>query len=170
MRLYAGRISNIAEEIIRILRDNEAIDVTPELVPEAELDVQSVLREYLRVDRDLTNRAREMSDAGQGSFGRIKRRLAYQASFKTGDEAIDYIVDQLIETFLHSNNIDEIYADDLELRRRISLIVKKYTQEVESQLDKEVRERIKNLTEGSQTWDLEYERMMKQLKREKKYT
>ncbi|MBN1945260.1 MAG: DUF507 family protein [Bradymonadales bacterium] len=170
MKLYAGRVANIAEEIIRSLRDQEAIDVRPEQVQEAELDVQSVLKEYLRVDRDLTNRARALSEEGHGSVGSIKKRLAFDSAFKTGPEAIDYVVDQLLETFMHSTNIDEIYWDDLDLRRHISQIIKRYMEEDETVLEREVRERIKNLTEGSRAWDQEYDRVMQQLMREKKYT
>ena len=108
MKLYYGRIPQIAEEIVRVLRDTDAIEVTPELVPEAQLDVQGVLREYNRTDRDISKRAREAADQGRGGFGRIKRQMAHEANFKLGDEALDYIVNQLIETFLHSHNIEEI--------------------------------------------------------------
>lgn len=167
MKLYSGRIRGIAEEVIRELRASQAIDVTAEGVLEAELDVQGVLREYNRMDRELSTRAREMSDQGKGSYGRIKRQLAGQNNFKTGDEAIDYIVNQLIEVFLHSVHIEEIYVDDFQLRRSMSDIMKKHTQDEEGQLDEKVRSRIKNLSEGGVAWDDEYERVMKRLKHEK---
>lgn len=167
MRLYSGRIRHIAEEVVRALRETGAIDVPLELIPEAELDVEAVLREYLRTERHLTSRAREMADSGRGSFKRLKRQLAYSANFKLGDEGIDYIVNQLIETFLHSHNVEEIYADDLELRRQISVIVKKHTETAEGELDTEVRAQIKNLSEGSIAWDDEYDRVMKKLKHER---
>ncbi len=168
MKLYYGRIPQIAEEVIRSLRDNGGIEVTPELVPEAQLDVQGVLREYNRTDRDIGKRAREMSDQGRGSYGRLKRQMAHEANFKIGDEAIDYIVNQLIETFLHSHNVEEIYFDDLELRKRIAVIIKKHTRDADGELDEEVQNRIKNLEKGSVAWDDEYERVMSSLKREKK--
>lgn len=167
MKIYASRIPQIAEEVIRSLRDSEAIDVMPEMVPEAELDAQGVLREYLRVDRDLTTRAREASEQGRGSFGRVKKQLAYQANFKIGDEGIDYIADQLIETFLHSQHVDEIFADDRDLRLHISKVLKKHLLEQDSRLDEEVRDRIKNLQEGSVAWDDEYSRVMQEIKRRK---
>jgi hypothetical protein len=34
-------------------------------------------------------------------------------------------------------------------------------------LDKEVRNRIKNVTEGTQSWDIEYQKMMSQIKKTK---
>jgi hypothetical protein len=168
MKLYAGRVNQISEEIVRSLRDKGAIEVLPESLSEAQLDVAGVLREYLRVDRDISQRARELSDQGKGAFGRIKRQLARDASIKVGDEAVDYLVDQLIETFLHSLNVEEIFADDLELRRIMATILKRHTADIEGTLDEEVQNRIKNLERGSVAWDSEYERVMQQLKREKK--
>ena len=168
MKLYAGRIKAISEEVIRELRDSGAIEVLPESVPEAELDAQGVLFEYNRMDRELSNKARDLADQGRGSFGRIKRQLAAQNNFKTGDDGLDYMVNQLIEVFLHSHHIEEIYSDDLELRLAISKIIKKHTEEIEGHLDEKVRNRIKNLNEGSVAWDGEYERIMRKLKKEKK--
>lgn len=168
MKLYSGRIAAISEDIIRSLRNSEAIDVSADLLSEAELDVQGVLREYLRTDRGISQQAREMADAGRGSYSRIKRQLTQRANFKAGDEAIEYIIDQLIEVFLHSSNIEEVYVDDLDLRRQLTVILKKHTRDVDAQLDETVRQRIKNLEEGSVSWDVEYERTMKRLKKEKK--
>jgi uncharacterized protein len=168
MKLYHGRIPRIAEDIVRTLVDAELIEVSPENVPEAQLDAESVMREYLRIERDIATRAREMSDQGRGSYGRLRRVLASQADFKGGDEALDYIVNQLIETFMHSSNVEEIFADDLELRRRLSDILKRHTKGLDDELDHEVRARIKNLQEGSDAWEGEYSRVLDQLKRKRK--
>jgi hypothetical protein len=35
---------------------------------------------------------------------------------------------------------------------------------VDEELDQEVRERIRNLEEGTQSWELEYSRVMEQMK------
>jgi hypothetical protein len=154
--------------VIRTLRDAKSLEIEPSMVHEAELDVQAVLREYLRSERDINDKARAMSDAGRGSYSSLKQRLAFNAKLKTGEEALDYVIDQMIETFLQSNHIEEIFADDLELRRVIAKILRKHTAETEATLDREVRDRIKNLQEGSVAWDAEYERVMKQMRREKK--
>ncbi len=166
MKLYSSRIAAIATEVIRTLKADGSIDVAVEDVPEAELDVQGVLREYNRMDRDLTTKARELADQGRGSFGRNKRHLAARNNFKIGDEAIDYVVDQLIEVFLHSHHVEEIYADDLALRKSLSDVIKKHVADQEGQLDEKVRKRIKNLSEGGVAWDDEYDRVMSRLKRE----
>ena len=56
---------------------------------------------------------------------------------------------------MSSRHIDEVFAEDAILRRKIKDICKKHMQ-VDEAIDQEVRDRIKNLEEGSQAWDVEY--------------
>lgn len=167
MRLYSGQVSIIAEEMLRALLKFEDLEINNEV--EVQLDIESVLREFIRIDREITTRARELSvdSEGQIPIGRIKRQLAKEKRVRIGDESIGYIVDQLIETFLHSNFVEEVWADDLVLRARLKPILSKHM-EVEQALDSEVRSKIKNIEEGGQTWDAEYRRVMGNLKQKKK--
>ena len=169
MRLYHGQVPVIAEEMLRMLLRNEELEVAEENIEEAQLDIESVLREFIRMDRELTDRARDVvaQSGGQQSIGRVKRQLAKEKQFKVGDDAVAYIIDQLIETFLHSYFVEEVFAEDNEIRKRLAPILKKYTQ-VEEELDQEVRTKIKNIEEGSAVWDIEYQKVMDNLKRKKK--
>ena len=58
MRLYAGKIPVIGAEIIKALIDAEDISVTDRA--EADLDVQAVLKEYLRLEREITDKAKDL--------------------------------------------------------------------------------------------------------------
>jgi hypothetical protein len=64
---------------------------------------------------------------------------------------------------MHSNNVDEVFADDGTLRRRMKDVLKKHMA-IDEELDAEVRQRIKNLEEGTQAWELEYSRVMDQIR------
>lgn len=164
MKLYAGKIDPIATEIIARLTQDGDIEVTDR--GEAELDVASVLKEYLRVDKELTERAKdilEIRGLGYSHFGRTKRSLAEQKDFALGDEAPTWIINQLLETFMQSAHIEEIYADDATLRRKVRDVLRTHMA-VDDELDREVRQRIKNLEEGTQTWEIEYARVMDQMK------
>ena len=164
MKLYAGKIDSISTEIIARLTNDGDIEVTNR--SEAELDVASVLKEYLRVDSELTERAKdilEIRGLGYSHFGRTKRSLAEQKDFGLGEEGITWIVNQLLETFMQSQHVDEIYAEDASLRRKIREVLNKHMA-VDEELDREVRQRIKNLEEGTQTWEIEYGRVMEQMK------
>ena len=169
MRIYPGQASAIARDLIDLLLKDDLVELIEGHRADAELDLESVIREYIRTDREINDEAREVTrqrGLGNNAFGRIKRRLARDRGFGIGDDAIEWIVTQLTEMLLYSSNIDEIYADDRELRRYINKALKLHAN-LETELDREVRGKLKNLEEGSNAWDLEYEEAMKALKRNK---
>jgi hypothetical protein len=168
MRLYGGQVPVIAEEVLRVLTRSADIEVSEENMPEVELDIQSVLREYIRMDREIADKARDVAaKEGNLSIGRAKRQIAKQRGFQIGEEAIGYIINQLIEAFLHSNFVEEVFSEDNDLRRKIKPILHRHMS-MEEQLDREVRDRIKNLEEGGSSWDIEYQKVMENLKQSKK--
>ena len=96
----------------------------------------------------------------------MKRLLADERKIKIGDDAIDYLLDQLVEMLMHSNNVDEVFAEDYELRRKMREPLRKQAAE-EDALQEEVRGRLKHVQEGSALWEVEYKRMMEDIKRRK---
>ena len=165
MKLYAGKIPAIAEEMVRVLV--EAGDIEAAEPNEAQLDVESVLKEYLRMDRELSDRAKDLVDQKKlpyGQFFKVKKTMAEERGFALGEEATGWIANQILETFMHSPHIDEVFAEDATMRKKIRDVLKKHMA-VDEQLDEEVRRRIKNLEEGTATWDIEYAKVMEQMKR-----
>src|SRR5687768_15220147 len=61
MRLYSGKIPAIAQEIIRTLTQAEDIEVGDE--GEAQLDVEAVLKEYLRTEREITDKTKDLLES-----------------------------------------------------------------------------------------------------------
>ena len=169
MRLYDGLIPTIAQEVARTLIDEEILEVDPENKDELELDIQAVLREYRRTEREIIEAAKDISarDGSYGNVHKIKRRLARERNFRLGDESLEYIIQQLIETFLHTAFVDEVYGEDRDIRRLVTPILRKHMS-ADDELDQEVRSKIKNLEEGSRTWDIEYEKALENLKRNRK--
>ena len=164
MRLYAGKIDTIASEVISKLTADGDLETTNHR--EAELDVASVLKEYLRVDKELTERAKDILQIRglpHSHLARTKRQLAEQKDFGLEEEAVSWITTQLLETFMQSRNVEEVFGEDVVLRKKIKEIVTKHMA-VEEELDSEVRQRLKNLQEGTGAWDIEYARVMDQIK------
>lgn len=164
MRLYRGKVEPIAEDILRTLRAAGDIEVEEE--SEAKLDIEAVLKEYLRLEREITEEAKtrmEVRGLSYGQLGRVKSQVSKERGAPQHDEILPYLLDQILNLLFHSNNIAEIYSEDHELRRKITPILKKHM-DVDSELDKEVRSKIKNLTEGTSNFDVEYARVMGQLK------
>jgi hypothetical protein len=168
MRLYAGKIPVIAAEIVKTLVDNEELSVLNRA--ESELDVQAVLKEYLRLDRECTDKAKDLlqkRNLPYEHFGKIKRQLAAEKAFGLGDESLDWMTTQMIESFMQSPHVEEVFADDATLRKRMTDILKKHMQ-IDDEIDAEVRRRIKNLEEGTATWEVEYQKALGQIKKNRR--
>ncbi len=167
MRLYEGKLPIISHEIVDDLITGELIEVDPESRGEAELDVEAILNEYMRVEFELNEHAREIlqiRDLDFSNFYRIKKKLAEERGFKIGDESIDYLILQIIELFMHSAHIEEVYGDDKDLRLKMGPVLRKHT-EMQEELDREVRNKIRNLEEGGADWEIEYSKAMEKVKR-----
>jgi uncharacterized protein len=165
MRLYAGKIPSIASEIVKALLDGGDLSVLDR--GEAELDVQAVMKEYLRLDREVTDKAKDLlqkRNLPYEHFGKVKRQIAAEKAFGLGDESLDWMTTQMIESFMQSPHVEEVFADDATLRKRMTDILKKHMH-VDEEIDAEVRRRIKNLEEGTATWEVEYQKALDQIKK-----
>ncbi len=168
MRLYAGKIPVISAEIVKALVDAGDIAVTNQA--EAELDAQAVLKEYLRLDREITDKAKELlqkRNMPYEQFGKLKRSLANEKGFGLGDEGLEWMTNQMIESFMQSPHVEEVYSDDSTMRKRMVEILKRHMA-VDDEIDAEVRRRIKNLEEGTATWEVEYQKALEQIKKNRR--
>ncbi len=164
MRLYRGKIEVIAEETIRTLREQEMIELENEA--EARVDLESVLKEYLRLEREIVDDAKNRMEArgmGYSQLGKMKSQVSKERGAPTQDEVLPYLLDQIMNILFHSSNVAEIFGEDTALRKAVTPILRKHM-EVDSDLDREVRSKIKNLTEGTTDFDVEYSRVMEQIK------
>jgi hypothetical protein len=167
MRLYSTKVSPISAEVVRVLVASG--DIEAGAPREVEADVEAVLSNYLAIERDVNERTKDLLERtgrGQTEFNRIREQVASQKGIKVGDEMLDFLLDQVVEIFHHSANVDEIFCEDVELRRKMAPIFKKHMA-VEDAVDAEVRAQIKHVKEGTRTWDIEYARVMEQVKRKK---
>ena len=167
MRLFPGKVSIIAKEICDQLTRDKDIEIVS--ADEVVLDIEAVLKEYLRLDRELTDRAKDQLESRKLSyaqFGRVKKQVAEERGLGLGDEAVSWIADQIIGCLMHSANVEEVFVEDNELRRKMATVLRKHMA-VDEEVDKETREKIKNLEEGTRTWDIEYQKVMEQIKKKR---
>jgi hypothetical protein len=167
MRLHGSRVSVIAAEMVKALTADGAIETEAPL--EVQRDLESVLNEYIRVDQELSDRARDMvarRNLPHSEFGKLKRLLADEQQVRLGDDAVDYLLDQLVEILMYSNNVEELYVEDVELRRRMREPLRREAA-TEVQLEEQVRSRLKHVQEGTSLWEVEYRRMREDIKRRK---
>lgn len=167
MKLFAAKVAPIATEVVRALLSTQGIE--SEAPREVEKDIEAVLNQYLAVEREVTERAKDLLERtgkGQHEYTRLRTLVATEKGIKVGEDTLDYLLDQVVEMFQHSGNVDEIYAEDVELRRRMAPIFKKHMQ-ADALLDAEVRAQMKHVKEGARDWDVEYARQLEIAKRKK---
>ncbi len=167
MRLYSGKVPAIATEVVRTLVASEAIEA--ESPKEVESDIAAVLNQYLADEREVSERAKDLIErTGKPptEYPRLRALAADEKGIKLGEESLDYLLDQVVEMLMHSSHVDEVYAADLDLRRKMAPVFKKHMA-VDATVDAEVRGQLRHLREGTRDWEIEYARVLDLVKRKK---
>ncbi|GAB5548163.1 MAG: DUF507 family protein [Sandaracinaceae bacterium] len=170
MRLYSGKVPVIADEIIGTLVKDQDIEVGDHA--EVKLDIEAVMKEYLRQDREILEEAKnrmEIRGLPYSQLGKMKSMVARERQVPIGDEMLPYVLEQLLTMLFHSQNVEEVFSDDIVLRKKMTKIMRRHL-DLEGELDQEVRSKIKNLQEGTASFEIEYQRVMDEIKRKKRLT
>jgi uncharacterized protein len=165
MRLYSSKISTIVEAVNKTLVDAGDLEVSDR--EEFKRDVESILKEYRRKDRELTDRAKDELERKKLAYSdlfKLKRSMADEQDFGIGEEALNWIANQLLELFMQSKFVSEIYADDSVIRKKLKEILRRHMQ-ADEDLDREVRRHLKHLTENTSTFEIEYQKQLELIKR-----
>ena len=118
MKLMSGKVPALAHDLVDALVTSQTIEVLPDEVKEVEMDIESVLREYIRADREITDRARDVIAQQKRDYtelNKVKSQLARERNFGIGETMIEYLNAQLIEALIHSRHVEEV----LHKRRRM---------------------------------------------------
>jgi len=167
MRLYPKVIPAISREVIQTLMTDKDIEVEPLRIADAEMDMSAIMREYLANEERVNQATREALDRrgyDHSKFAQVKREMADVRGFKMGEEGIEYVIGQMLEFLLISRNVEEVFSDDPVMRKKIFTIMKKHL-DVDEEIDREVRGRLKHLQEGTPAWDVEYQKTIEQIRR-----
>ena len=167
MKLYPKAIPAVARDIVSALMSEGDIEVETLRIADAEQDMASVMKEYLATEERVnaaTREALERRGYDHSRFASVKREMAETRGFRMGDEGIDFVIDQMLEFLLVSRNIEEVFGDDPGMRRKIYGVFKKHLA-VDEEIDREARGRLKHLAEGTQAWDIEYQKAVESIRR-----
>ena len=165
MRLYSGKVPQLSEDIVRALDQEKAIEF--ESRSEVVKDVESVFSSYPTTERAVSERARDVVQSRglpHSELARIRAIEAERRGIKVGEEMLDHLLDQLIEILMHSSHVDEVFAEDHQLRRMMRPALRKHLDE-DQQVEAEVRGKLKHVQEGTRTWEVEYQRVMSEIQR-----
>jgi len=167
MRLYGAKVGPLAQEVVRSLVT--AKDIETDAQREVVADIEAVLKSYLDTERIVDDKTRELlqrTGRGTGEFGRVRQQVAEHHNIKVGDDTLDYLLDQVVQMLLHSSHVDEVFAEDVELRRRMAPIFKRYMA-ADAELEAEVRAQLRHVKEGTSQWDIEYARVLEAVRRKR---
>lgn len=165
MRLYASKIPAIVDSVLQALVHSGDLETSNR--EEFKNDIESVLREYLRTNREITERAKDILEQRglpYSDLHRIRRQQADNLDFGIGDESVTWMTTQMVELFMRSQFVDEIYCDDPTLRRKLKDILRRHMQH-DDDLDREVRRHVKHLQEGTSGFEIEYQKQLELVKR-----
>jgi len=143
------------------------IEVEPMRVADAEMDMSAIMREYLANEERVNQATREALERRGydfSKFNQVKREMADVRGFKMGDEGIEYVINQMIEFLLISRNVEEVFAADNVIRQKVFAVMKKHL-DVDDEIDREARARLKHLQEGTSAFDIEYNKTVEQIRR-----
>ncbi len=167
MRIYRSKIPIISDEIVVTLVKDDDIEVEREQWAEVSLDIQAILSEYLRREDEVNEEAKDLLESRglpYSQYGKMRRAVCKQKQHRSGDDGMEWILDQVLESFMVNNHVQEVYAENHEMRRKMVEIFKKHLV-TDEQLDQEVRERLKHVEEGTASWEVEYRKALREIKR-----
>ena len=167
MRLYPKVIPIVSREVIQQLMQDGDVEVETLRISDAEMDLSAIMREYLANEERVNQATREALERrgyDHSKFNQVKREMADVRGFKLGDEGIEFVINQMIEFLLISRNVEEVFAADNLLRGKIFQLMKKHL-DVDEEIDKEARARLKHLQEGTSAFDIEYNKTVEQIRR-----
>ena len=167
MRLYPKVIPIISREVVLRLTQDGDVEVEPMRVADAEMDMSAIMREYLANEERVNQATREALERrgyDYSKFNQVKREMADVRGFKMGDEGIEYVINQMIEFLLISRNVEEVFAADNVIRQKVFAVMKKHL-DVDDEIDREARARLKHLQEGTSAFDIEYNKTVEQIRR-----
>jgi hypothetical protein len=165
MWLTRAKLPALASSIVKGLVDGELIETDSPAGVQA--DILAVLEQYMRDEHEISTKSRDIAAARglpPAEAGRLKKELAKQQGVGIGEDAIDYILAQFVEMLMHSGNVDEIFAQDHQLKLAMRTPLRN-EQTAADQLDEVVRKRLKHVQEGSSQWEIEYQRMRDEVSR-----
>jgi uncharacterized protein len=170
MKLYGAKIPAIAQEVVRALLASNDIELgEPAAAREVIADIEAVLKSYLETERVVDDKTRDLlqkTNRSAGEFGRVREQIAEHHGIKVGDETLDHLLDQVVQMLMHSHNVEEVFAEDVVLRRHMAPVFKKHMG-ADAELESEVRAQLRHLKEGTSQWDIEHARVLEQVRRKR---
>lgn len=154
MKLYRAKVPVIAHEVISTLVGAGDIEVTNR--EEAEADLVAIMEEFLRRDGDLRRRIKDTmarKNLPYGEYGKVRKQVAERSDHPMGDDVERFLCRQFIENLLITRWVDEVYADDAAMHKKIMEILRGHDVDEQAIRD-EAAAKVKNVDEGTVEYEI----------------
>ena len=158
MKIYRKVIPRISKDVVRALLANRVIEVEDGHRDDAELDIAGVFVRYLNQLDKLTTDTQEAlvrHDLTTAQFPVVREKLAKKRGIVMGRGALTHLLEQVVGALYDSKQVLEIFEEDKEIQDMLSPTVAKYAG-VDEELDREIRQKLKSLREGTPEWESQY--------------
>ncbi len=159
MQLYASKVTPMSSEAARVLIAGGDVECTAAVLTR---EIESELKAYLSTEREVSDKTKELLERTgrpQSDYGRVRMQIAASNGISVGDETLDHLLDRVVAHLLEADDIEEVFATDLELRKKIATVFKKHMA-VDAGMDTEVRAQLRHVKEGTDLWDIEYDKAL----------
>ena len=167
MKLYRAKVEVIAAETIKTLIENGDIEVEHEKREEAEKDLIAIMEEFLRRDSQMRTRVKDImqrKNLPYGDYGRVRKQVMERNSHPQGDDIERFLARQFVECLMITNHVDEVYAEDEELYKRVRDILRDHDVD-EEKLREEAAAKVKNVREGTVEYEIALQGALREVKK-----
>lgn len=167
MRLYRAKVPTIAHAVIARLTEAESIEVTADNRPEAEKDLVAIMEAFLDRDSQLRTSVKDRMarhNIPYNRYGRTRAQMAEEWGHPLGDDVDRFLARQMVEAFMISNFVEEVYEEDSVIYKAILEILREYDVD-EAALREEAKTKIKNVREGTVDYELALQRAVRDVKK-----
>jgi hypothetical protein len=167
MRLYRARIPEIAHGVIDALCNENDIEVEPENREEAEQDLVAIMDTFLRRDMELREAVKDRMarlNTPYDQYGKVRSLIADDWGHPTGDRVEKFLSRQVIENFMISRFVEEVYTEDRLLFRKTLGIIRSFDVD-ERALREEAQSKVLNVREGTVEYEIALAEALREVKR-----
>ncbi len=167
MKLYRSKIPLIAKDCIETLARDGDIEVAAKNKPEAENDLAAIMNDFIRRDASLRERTKDRMAAdgmSYSEFGSARKKVAEASNHPVGDDIERYLVRQFVECLMVSRFVEEVYAEDTVIYKKLMDVVRAHDVN-EDALRDEASSRIKNAKPGTVEYELAMQEALREVKK-----
>tara|TARA_R110001583_G_scaffold12612_7_gene55832 strand:- start:11181 stop:11705 length:525 start_codon:yes stop_codon:yes gene_type:complete len=169
MKLYLANVSAISLKVIETLVNDGSIEVLPVGRQEAARDLSAIMEEFLRREREITRETKDMMSRIKlpyDEFGSQKSKLSKRKKHPSGGDIEKFLSRQFIESFMISNFVDEVYATDDYMYKKMLTILRDFHVD-ENEVREEAMSRITNISKGTVEYEIALQSAIREVKQKR---